>query len=564
LYDSLNEETKNLFEEVDRRDMKERLQWPESIRMPAKVAESAVDTGLFWCNKIFQQLESSTAQSAEAINDASKIRRCEGMTVLVNDAVFPVLDLLENEYWTRVWIFQEMVLADEIIFLGPNTSLELSHFQTVCYWLREIGDGDVLSPSFVENSVWSEWKKSIQAADMMPLTIRRCKTLVEKIDRSKPKASLASAREQVFEVTRYLKATDPHDHIYGILGVLDVRFKPDYRRSIEYLYTSWACWLALSRPDLSFLNQAGFGQNKEHGYALPSWVPDWSSTMNLGYGNSSVYADDKMEFEFKFIKKTKKVILIADGVEVTEVVSRRSIGRKMSMKTYNQLLSSGHPTGDPPLQVLFRTLMSDNTNANACKNGKFDHHNPKLLREFISFASLLTHTDDEAFHSMDKDISVWNPASWAVNEYFGLPPRPANSGKDRWNPLIGLHSDNYDIPEKWADTGNVIIDDVLQEVLNISSETIELLGDSDDVMSILLEKTFLFRTREGYVGKSGADVHAGDKVCVLGGCRNPLVLRPVGDQFVMVEPCFVHGLMYGQAMQGLNEGRYEMRKFEIH
>jgi hypothetical protein len=105
---------------------------------------------------------------------------------------------------------------------------------------------------------------------------------------------------------------------------------------------------------------------------------------------------------------------------------------------------------------------------------------------------------------------------------------------------------------------------MLKEVLDISLGTAELLGDNEDIMSIYLKNAMLFRTRDGYIGKSGPDVQAGDKVCVLAGCRTPLVLRPFEDHFVIVEPCFVHGLMYGQVTQGLTAGRYEMRKIEIH
>lgn len=534
---------------------------PEPVELSSKVAESRVDTGLFWCNLIFEQLEASKAESSKAIEKPPKIRRCDGLHALVNDAVFPVLDLLENKYWSRVWIFQEMVLADDITFLGPNTCLELSRFQAVCSWLQEIGDGDVLRPLFVELSIWTEWKKTIQRTDMMPLRIKRCKTLIEKIDRSKPKTSLAYAREEIFKVTRWLNATDPRDHIYGIIGVLDVRFKANYGRSVQDLYVAWTYWLAFSRPDLSFLNQAGFAQNKEHCYDLPSWVPDWSSIKNLRYGNSSIYADDKMKGEFRIIKK--KSILIADGVEVSEVLPRRSDGKKMFLKLYNHLLSNGHPTGDPPLQVLFRTLMSDNTNANACRKGKFDHHNPKLLREFIAFATLLMNSDDEAFNLLEIDPLAWNPVSWAVNEYFGLPPRPADSREDRWNPLVSLYSGNDDYLNKGPDTGDAIVDEMLSEVLDVRYETFELLGDDESLMSIMLETVMLFRTLDGHIGRSGSDVQAGDKVCVLAGCRNPLVLRPVDDHFLIVEPCFVHGLMYGQVMQGVNESRYKMRRFEI-
>jgi hypothetical protein len=103
----------------------------------------------------------------------------------------------------------------------------------------------------------------------------------------------------------------------------------------------------------------------------------------------------------------------------------------MALMLYNHLLAHGHPTGDPLLHVLFRTIMSDNTNADACKSGIYDRYNAKLLAEFIRFAGLLmlldspvTRSDDEVFALLDQDKLAWYPTSWAMNEYFGLQPRP--------------------------------------------------------------------------------------------------------------------------------------------
>jgi hypothetical protein len=45
----------------------------------------------------------------------------------------------------------------------------------------------------------------------------------------------------------------------------------------------------------------------------------------------------------------------------------------------------------------------------------------------------------------------------------------------------------------------------------------------------------------------------GDLVCVIFGCGLPLVLRRVeGDIYHYIGPCFVAGIMAGEAVEGMN------------
>lgn len=61
----------------------------------------------------------------------------------------------------------------------------------------------------------------------------------------------------------------------------------------------------------------------------------------------------------------------------------------------------------------------------------------------------------------------------------------------------------------------------------------------------------LFNTEDGRLGLGPHEALRSDKVVVLPGCSVPLLLRPVTDTvdtFQLVGPCFIHGLMEGQAL----------------
>ena len=59
------------------------------------------------------------------------------------------------------------------------------------------------------------------------------------------------------------------------------------------------------------------------------------------------------------------------------------------------------------------------------------------------------------------------------------------------------------------------------------------------------------KTREGYIGLAPQNAQLGDQVCVLLGCNLPMLLRSTSkSQYQVVGPCYVHGLMNGEAFLG--------------
>ncbi|ORY10184.1 heterokaryon incompatibility protein-domain-containing protein [Clohesyomyces aquaticus] len=66
-----------------------------------------------------------------------------------------------------------------------------------------------------------------------------------------------------------------------------------------------------------------------------------------------------------------------------------------------------------------------------------------------------------------------------------------------------------------------------------------------------------FSTKEGYFGMTWSLVEEGDALCLLPGCRHPLIIRPIDEisrgeaewgRGVLVGWCYVHGIMHGEAV----------------
>ena len=83
---------------------------------------------------------------------------------------------------------------------------------------------------------------------------------------------------------------------------------------------------------------------------------------------------------------------------------------------------------------------------------------------------------------------------------------------------------------------------------------------------LTMNRRRMFISMKGAVGLAPWDAEKGDIICVLLGCRFPVVLRPMGpsgNYYVLVGEAYVEGFMDGEAIVGLEEGYFELNNFEI-
>ena len=73
----------------------------------------------------------------------------------------------------------------------------------------------------------------------------------------------------------------------------------------------------------------------------------------------------------------------------------------------------------------------------------------------------------------------------------------------------------------------------------------------------------LMISEKGYIGLVPIDCRSGDRICVLSGCSIPVILRQKGDYHILIGECYVHGIMDGQAIQQLREGKYIVENFKL-
>ena len=58
-------------------------------------------------------------------------------------------------------------------------------------------------------------------------------------------------------------------------------------------------------------------------------------------------------------------------------------------------------------------------------------------------------------------------------------------------------------------------------------------------------------------------VELGDRIAIFEGVPVPFILREEDDHYLVVGPCYVHGMMDGEAFRILQELKIEREEFEL-
>lgn len=186
------------------------------------------------CEQAFAAVEKGKSYSLEASNGA--------------------FELLCRSYFTRAWIYQELVLAG-------TRGLVLCGRHRVRWW-------DFLH--FIV--LWAKWK-SIHNYPELDIVMHIAEASAQVSGRRLSDIKIA------MQALRYLNCGDPRDKIFAVLSVVDPwwmpQLAPDYSRSVQQVYTDAARALVTTTLGL------GFWQGMNHPAAkkipgLPSWVTDWT------------------------------------------------------------------------------------------------------------------------------------------------------------------------------------------------------------------------------------------------------------------------------------------------
>ncbi|KAF6840585.1 HET domain-containing protein [Colletotrichum plurivorum] len=308
--------------------------------------------------------------------------------------------------------------------------------------------------------------------------------------------------------TRRLKATDPRDKLFGLLGDLAIlltagRWNPDNGEDIDL--PSWtpdfrgAAGLDVRYLAVSYLDCFQATPTK----VLPDHLTPW-----LQQGNNWLL--DTLIVKGIILDTVKKCIRLGKG----------SASRKTIMEVFQPWELNHHPTGKSYFEIFFETVIFED---GALRGGDTEEARRTRKQSLSRLALGFLHECREFFNGKTPEITdnleFLDHSGLSKSSMFG-------AYVDRYKHLAGADPD--ELHRCW------------QEYV-IKAE-----GATDCSL------TSIFSTKTNYLGRGLTTIEKGDVVALLFGCKLPVVLRPREGQrpvgYQLISPCYVSGVMFGEMM----------------
>lgn len=470
-----------------------------------------------------------------------------------------IYNLLCRPYWTRVWIIQENELAQQRLFLCGTEQITGDHMYkaiNVIYLLRmapmffDLDGGSIAPNDLVEGA---------DGLNNFKLKVRR---IMERSRRpGLSRTQLTLLLNDLMIATQGFQATDPRDHIYGLLSLFppDIHqlVQPDYTKSTTSVFVDFA--LVTYARQFWMISQAGIGhihsRRKQTGCSdMPTWVPSYrgqfvdgnSADIHHTAGSYQFIAGGSQPSRWSLVPQTLTLRVAgvrADKVRAVSAPESTIRARVVIWACYTTETRIGeHPCGNWR-RAFYQTLLLDsdreNTASENAQTGEQFLRNWGEMSFKDQYLSLMQHafksvTEQDCRSQFEKKVSAhtlreehkyWGEKNVSVQE------RDLREGKElrpSFNPILTSSES----------------DEEVRKLVNMlkSNEFVTHLDQRTR------ERSFVM-TDNGYMGLAPVGAQVGDEVAVLLGCPVPLVLRRREDKFQVVGDTYIYGLMEGQAFE---------------
>lgn len=507
----------------------------------------------------------------------------DGTYLVSEPALFGFMSLA---FWWRVWILQEVMLANEILFTWATWSIPSGNLFVALRVIAKAmqvaggrgplsstqGIGDVLPP----DRPWARTSNE-QELTMSPMLDRR-----HDEERS----------NELWDLIHWnafaggLRATMPADHVFGLFGVAtdveELGIRLDYNRQVADIYTELAT-ACVKKKGLVVLTDVQWPKKVA---GLPSWVPDWSalSITNMRDGIWSSHGPSLNKFihvlceqgaesyagprEYKFTASSAGLpALVVGGNAITTVQSflpdmrnAHDANPRLMRRIWNiqaKLLAVQDTIEQSA--TAYRTVQDRHTAfastivAGGWERGRRKFEDQWSLGKLVEGYRLLLGPE-----SAETSLSaLWRRESpfrqmvfHAINACFELAEDFIDADPSTF-PLPAI--DGVPIAKICRHPGlyyRIAFDDYADQVLGSLADiegaehTMANIAVFLDRMEEVGQGRRLFLCADGYLGLGPAEMQEHDVVAHLDGAEVPFVLRPLpaGD-FTLVGEAYVYGLM---------------------
>ncbi|KAF5005238.1 hypothetical protein FDECE_8296 [Fusarium decemcellulare] len=437
-----------------------------------------------------------------------------------------IRNILQRNYWHRIWIVQEVVLAKEALVVVGTKSVSLEAFDATfsAIW-RCIHSG--------ARHMRPEWNAF---CDGLSGNLYRIKSLDTRRHLRQTTATIPIRLADVLWEVRaapgrpHYSATDPRDILFGLLGILTEEqtkgILVDYTKSVAQVFTTLTRTLISSGDEDRFSFHLDFCNPGDPTGELPTWVPDWQEIGNWGVrtyrinhfpqykatGRSlgqvstlSVEGDAHVLYRFGC-----RVDVITEVMHPPEWIQKRRYSPSVindadnwfrSIAAFTKLGSESGPGED----YIWRTVMALESDRNftapgeecVCLNENTRGLSRKIMRVQHVDAESLTDQEDKYIRNGPLYMDFGSSSEALNDQQVSL-----FASKRRW--YLGTHNRNRT----------------------------------------------LFKTSKGMLGLGHVGIETGDIVTLIWGVCSPIILRQrPGGGFYFLGDAYVDGIMQGEYLE---------------
>lgn len=479
----------------------------------------------------------------------------------------PLLPLLQNPYWDRLWIQQELAFAPELVFHCRRVAipghclmaLQLQLFRKSARSRRTFNDDEAWAPfaRLVTTTqapsrnlaCWREMMKTKVPVD--PHTLQPDFSLLRpkakwQLDPIRWGSWLSTCPIYLLGMLRRsqaLKATDPRDRVGATLNLVidydDDGVEMEYEQSLAESYLRVARVLLFACNSLQFLTMAKIRNTPDTAVqGLASWAPNWNPPGNAEYFSAPFCAaGDLPMYNTPFKEDIHDGILYARGFRFARV-------DRTLPTTDNAFL---------PLSVLSNlfvsTVRSTKVRCNDIRKLSSALTGPSIAelrmgRDYFTKNEAVLYTSILLSYSfvtpglriidlLPYTRKVYDQSQRSLKDALRAlrPFRNARSSYIRWLDLDKFSAAVHKTHDQTARFGQFIelVHKTLSSGCPVSISPVYTLAIAD----------------------GNASVKANDEVWILFGCPTPMILRHTVSCFLVVSPAYVSEFMNGEAMEGV-------------
>ncbi|CAG9998294.1 unnamed protein product [Clonostachys byssicola] len=425
----------------------------------------------------------------------------------------PILELFLRPWFTRKWVVQEVALAKHVVMCCGNIWFP---FHTLGMITLALVDWPVSA------GLMAQWDKKYSTGFFNAY-------FLYSVHRNK--VNNCEEGEDILNClvrTKLFQCSVPHDHIYGLLGLLDTfgaSLKPDYECSAADAFSQFAIWNLVEeqRPEVLCIASKPDGQ-----IGLPSWVPDLSNMQDIhpiANHTLRLFSAGGQQAP-KFSVSTDRKTLSCPGRIIDTI------------ENYTQCVSEMPLPEDIP-ECLVRRRVTRYKVQSACRTLFWLQACERLAAENTSG---LLYNDDGS-----NDGNTHGKTRLSPDRF-----------KQFWRTILcGLHfiDGGYHRPKPSVGTTFARYFDLLRDTCS-ESRYKQVSGSELWKCALVIESTIdmlsvrrkFCTTKAGRLGQLPKEAQRGDQVCILQGVQVPFVVRkrPQGHGYVLIGECYLNGVMDGE------------------